>query len=341
MKRKDFASILKDYLEGRLSGKMESVVERWFDTVGKDEPVKLLDENEEADLQARYQQAIKERIYTPSQFPRRIAPWKKLAVAASITMAAAVAVYLYRPDAFGLHQKSVAALASLVNPAKTDTLITLADGSTVLLTSGSELKYFVDISAGTRDVYLMGAAFFNVAHNRAKPFMVHTGNITTKVLGTSFRVEKNPHSDALTVSVKTGRVSVFEDLDKETMTARRQVILTPNQKVIYRGKDNALVSQLVEAPQWIPEVEEKYAESIVTHFDQAPVIEVFRSIEKLYGVPLVYDAAQFSKCTITTSLESGNLYDRLAIVCEVLNASYRVEGMTIRLTGKGCETINP
>jgi ferric-dicitrate binding protein FerR (iron transport regulator) len=87
-------------------------------------------------------------------------------------------------------------------------LINLPDGSTVILNQNSKLEYPPDFSSNTRDVYLNGEAFFDIKHNPSKPFIVHTGSISTKVLGTAFNIHAYRSQKFVEVTVTRGKVEV-------------------------------------------------------------------------------------------------------------------------------------
>lgn len=87
-------------------------------------------------------------------------------------------------------------------------LIILPDSSRVYLNAGSRLKYPEKYAEASREVYLEGEAFFKVTKNKHLPFIVHTKRLSTRVLGTSFDVRNYAADADMSVSVKTGRVSV-------------------------------------------------------------------------------------------------------------------------------------
>jgi ferric-dicitrate binding protein FerR (iron transport regulator) len=86
--------------------------------------------------------------------------------------------------------------------------ITLADGSTVTLGVSSRLTPGAGFGATTRDVYLEGEAYFEVAADAHLPFVVHVGNTATRVLGTAFDVRKYTGDATVQVAVASGRVAV-------------------------------------------------------------------------------------------------------------------------------------
>ena len=68
-------------------------------------------------------------------------------------------------------------------------IITLSDGSSVLLQPNSKLSYPKIFTGNERKVYLSGEGFFEISKNPKKPFFVYANEIVTKVVGTSFRVK--------------------------------------------------------------------------------------------------------------------------------------------------------
>jgi len=86
--------------------------------------------------------------------------------------------------------------------------VILPDGSHVWLNSASSIRWAVPFNEKERSVELSGEAFFDVQHAGKVPFLIHSGAITTTVLGTSFDVTAYPHQKNMTVSVQSGKVKV-------------------------------------------------------------------------------------------------------------------------------------
>jgi transmembrane sensor len=102
------------------------------------------------------------------------------------------------------------------NTSQKPLVLTLPDGSHVTIASGSRISYAHTFgSADTakngamRDVYLLGEAFFEVTRNPHRPFRVFANEIVTKVLGTSFTVRSFEKDTTIQVTVRTGKVSVY------------------------------------------------------------------------------------------------------------------------------------
>ncbi|MEJ5055498.1 FecR family protein [Sphingobacterium sp. MYb382] len=88
-------------------------------------------------------------------------------------------------------------------------LLTLADGTKVWLNASSRLEYPTAFEKGNpREVTLIGEAYFEVEKAKDWPFIIHTADVQTKVLGTKFNIKAYPGFANITVSVKSGKVSV-------------------------------------------------------------------------------------------------------------------------------------
>lgn len=86
--------------------------------------------------------------------------------------------------------------------------VVLPDGSLVNLNAGSVLKFVPSFSADEREVSLQGEAFFQVEHDASRPFIVKTGNLKIKVLGTSFNVSNYLEDSSITTFLENGKIQV-------------------------------------------------------------------------------------------------------------------------------------
>jgi ferric-dicitrate binding protein FerR (iron transport regulator) len=221
------------------------------------------------------------------------------------------------------------------NTTNHDVTLTLQDQSRVTLAPASRLNYPQHFTGTGRDVYLVGKGFFKVSHNPARPFQVHTEQLVTTVLGTSFTVKAFAGQEA-SVQVRTGKVRVTpltaasaDVPDKITAPIPASVVLRPNQQAVYSPAKVQMTKELVPEPAVL--VEQTFA------FDDRPVSEVLGALATAYGVEIVYDKAVFAHCTVTLKLTSESLYDKLDVVCKTLGASYAKAGTRIIVRGKPCK----
>ena len=195
---------------------------------------------------------------------------------------------------------------------------------------------------GKREVYLEGEAFFQITKNPQKPFLVYYNNIVTKVLGTSFTINTNPQTGNVEVVVKTGRVQVSENKKLMKGDELNAVIVTPNQKAIYKTEARLFETILVENPQLIADDEHTSIKTPLNHkenfvYDQEKLLNVFKQLEQRYGIEIITENATLNNCVFTGDVSDQDLYTKLKIICLTTNSSYEINGTKILIKGKGCD----
>lgn len=274
--------------------------------------------------------------------PRRILPWRWIAAASVVLVVMASWLYLnYQkaPDASSLIAAMPANTIHDENTTAQPKIITLADGTAITLKPGSSIYYKKDFEDSLREVYLEGEAFFHVARNPQKPFLVYYNNLVTRVLGTSFTINTNPQTGNIEVAVKTGRVQVYENKKLASVTgAPLSVILTPNQKAVYEADKRILQASLVTAPELVlpNEGAGKLTDGDRFVYDQAKLSTVFEELGKAYGIEIVVENTNLNNCAFTGDLTSQDLFTKLKIICLTTNATYEITGTRILVKGVGC-----
>lgn len=212
--------------------------------------------------------------------------------------------------------------------------ILLSDGSEVLLEKNSRLSYAAAFTSGKREVYLTGNAFFKIARNPSKPFIVYTQDIVTKVLGTSFAVKAPAGGKMVSVLVKTGKVSVFRRENFAGPEAGsgtlKGLVLTPNQEMVYDVVHEQMNKSLAETPTLTRD------SAVSFNFDDTPVADVFRKLHDAYGITIVADEEALTSCTISATLGNESFYEKLNIICKIINATYQVIDGNIVINARGC-----
>lgn len=107
--------------------------------------------------------------------------------------------------------------------------IELPDGTHVSLNSGSFIRYPAAFSGSSRDVYFEGEAYFEVKKGKL-PFVVTTGDVNIRVLGTTFNVKAYPEEKEIETTLIAGKVEV--DYTNPSGTGIKTIVLKPNQKVV-------------------------------------------------------------------------------------------------------------
>lgn len=279
------------------------------------------------------------------QYPRPSVPIRKAVkwlVAASVIAAIAASVFIANNS--WKHSTADSELAMFTTSAgdsffenNIDSVktVSLSDGSTVALYKGGKLRFSTQHDSARREAFLSGSAFFSVAHNPSKPFIVYTKNIVAKVLGTSFTVKAMPNESTAIVAVATGKVSVFKKEKFKEEDAKPGVleglIITPNQQASYEATKGTISKALVALPAAVGTADT----SLV--FDATPAVAVFKKLQELYGIPIVIDEAALASCSINASFKRNEtFYEKLSIICQTINASYQIVDASIVVSAQGC-----
>lgn len=148
--------------------------------------------------------------------------------------------------------------------------VLLSDSTKVKLGPTSTLRYPKNFNGDKRVVSLNGEGYFEVAHNARKPFIIQTGELEIKVLGTSFNVHAFENDKLSKIALFTGKVEVSNG------TKRLQLI--PGQAIVYH-KNKAIFS--VES---FEAAKEKEIMAGVLHFEKATYQEIARQLNRKYGI---------------------------------------------------------
>ncbi len=199
--------------------------------------------------------------------------------------------------------------------------IVLYDGTTINLDSGSELRYpkkFGD----TREVYLKGEGFFQVAKNPLKPFLIYAENAQIRVLGTKFNVRSwAEDSKGVTVTVAEGKVSLSNKLSdipqKIILTKNMQSSLSENGKL-----SDPIIVEATEYSKWIQND---------AFFRKASLKQVILQLQRWYNVEFEVDEDLLER-VLTIHLENKSLNDILNLIAVVTNTTVKKDGNKILLT---------
>lgn len=226
-----------------------------------------------------------------------------------------------------------------VNTSDKPVTIALPDGSAISLAPGSRIGYANHFdSTDNRDVYLSGEAFFEVTKNPDRPFRVFANEIVTKVLGTSFTVRSFENDTTIQVIVRTGKVTVYSQAVTNTRRSATdhkpgEVILTPNQQLVYEKTGHKFQKVLLDDPLLIvSKVTEQKME-----YEDASLIGVFNELSRAYGIGIVYDNDLLEKCTVTADLKNETFYHKLDLICTAIGASYEVIDGQVVIQSNGCQ----
>ncbi|MBL1411488.1 FecR family protein [Sphingobacterium faecale] len=202
--------------------------------------------------------------------------------------------------------------------------ITLRDGSSILLNGNSSLYYPKLVTDDYRMVKLQGEAFFDVASDRQKPFIVIADDFTTQVVGTSFNIDTDNNR---TIQVNTGKVNVFKVSDKSIT----QALKAHHLQISKLDKDIAAISTgsvtLIEGEKaklnatgaWevSPYSLRNWKDNELTYINE-PMTKVVRNLYRNFGDSIRLDSSFMNK-KITITLSNKNSIQVLNTLTELCN----------------------
>ncbi len=319
--------IIEKYLAHQCSEAEQMLVEAWYKSFENNPDGishLLVSEQDELSNQVRanIERQIKpNKLYTP---PRWI--WYASGLAAMLLIVIGLSFYFNIDSPAKLSR--ISSDIPLSDWAKYENLsakvlkVDLPDGSTVWLQPKTLLSYNQSDRV-YRQVNLRGEAFFDVKRDESRPFLIYSGKMTTKVLGTSFNVRAFPETEKFEVSVVTGKVSVANESEKE-------VFVTPKQQVVLETKTDVMVIKE------IPKDKTYYWELASLSFDNTSMENVISSIEQNYNVTIEL-SPKLKACRLSGNFTNEHLATILEIVCRSIEAEYVIDGDKIILRGEGCE----
>jgi len=200
----------------------------------------------------------------------------------------------------------------------------LTDGTKVVLNENSSITYLDDLAhSGERRVQLVGEAYFKVAKNPDLPFVVNTGNVLTRVLGTSFNVRAFPNHD-VEVTVETGKVLVESQF--------KGVALESNQQATVNLETSNILKSSIDSKNvtvW---------KNTEMEFDMVSLKEAFFIMERYYNVTIITNDQTDLSCTFRSKYENENLETVLQGLKLIFDFDYKIlEGNKIKISGAGCK----
>lgn len=166
----------------------------------------------------------------------------KRSLAVGLSIAAMIAIMFVMNNLFFADGKdSNIAMLEQVNSQESSLVTTLADGSIVYLGKDGKLEYPEEFLSDTRNVNLKGDAFFEVAKNRKKPFIITTPDVTIEVLGTSFSITKSDKFPFM-LNVRSGKVKVVDRKTNEVVYVEKgeSVSLSSGHLTSFVSKENPM-----------------------------------------------------------------------------------------------------
>jgi ferric-dicitrate binding protein FerR (iron transport regulator) len=202
---------------------------------------------------------------------------------------------------------------------------TLPDGSIVSLHAGSQIRYAAKFDSKIRKVELNGEAYFEVTHDKTKPFVVASGDARVKVLGTKFNVNTSKAAGTMEVVLTSGKVSVFY-----RRSPQDNVLLMPGEKAVLLVSQKQISKSANTDPNYLA------WKTLVLTFNDETLGQVINTLQNVYQTTIILKDPQLSGCRVTASFSGQSLQSVLQVLKETLDLQVAENGNRIELSGKSC-----
>jgi len=348
---KEFWLLAGKYLEGGISGsetavlfemmekdsslrdEFEATKKLWKDSAAEEQgydrgvflrTIRKINDYEEGRLASPelppYEGSVTETAHEPLFRRRRIGAWKKwIAAAAALTGVFLISYWLLNGS--GRAHKPVQWATIDVQPGRHERLV-LPDSTVVIVNAGSHIEYPLSFTDSIREIHLDGEAFFEVTNNPEQPFIVTSGVLRTKVLGTSFNVRCYKEDETQTVLVATGKVQV-------NAAGHPPIQVLPDQLLTYRIKagNSIITGQPHEEMNW---------QRNRMAFNDISFRDLAGELGRRYAKKLVFADPPLQHCRYRVSFNDLPLEKILQQLSLTNGFSYMFKGDSIYLKGKGC-----
>jgi ferric-dicitrate binding protein FerR (iron transport regulator) len=263
---------------------------------------------------------------------QRRSSWWRVAAAAAVVVVVAGAVFwgvrrgglVGRPASVAVADVSAAGVVQTMVTGDRKRVVHLPDGSMVLLNRNSRLDYPRVFGDTSREVVLSGEAYFDVMHLAGRPFIVHTGKLSTRVLGTTFNIRAYPEDKAIAITVTSGRVQVLNERASVGM-------LVADQQIRYDVSGETIVQKKVDVRPLVA-----WRPSEVS-FDDITMEEAARRVGEWFGVTVHFVNPALKDCRITASFyREDQLEEIMTVICAVNQMSYTIHEKDVSIDGRGC-----
>lgn len=210
-------------------------------------------------------------------------------------------------------QPQIVQMIEKVNPYGKRSSFMLDDSTMIYLGAGSRLRYPVSFKGNIREVSLYGEAYFEVKHDVTKPFIIKTGAVNTRVLGTTFKITAFKNH-ALKVAVTSGKVSVGRN------KAKPLAILTPGRQLEYtEGTPPTVTNISVDGvARW------KQGTLVFNH---TPLNDLMEEVGRWYGLNIRFKNKTLAKIPVTVTLDANVPVNRLMNALEgIIALHYQIKG---------------
>ncbi len=250
--------------------------------------------------------------------PDRTFIWLRIVAAAVAVIAISVSIYLFKIKS--VQENDIALLQTKWG---STAQVKLPDGTMVTLNSSSVLKYPKHFNGSTREVYLNGEGYFDVAKDHQHPFIVHTEKTAIKVLGTAFNLKSYANDAQFEATLFRGSIQATLNNDPSV-----NILLKPSDKLIVNASGYQLTKETYADHSNTINAETAWMNHKLI-FKNEPFNLLANNLTRKYGLDIVFKNDGLRSIKLSGEFENENIEQVLLSLQIVTKFNYKVSGNTI------------
>lgn len=194
------------------------------------------------------------------------------------------------------------------------------DGSHIWINSHSAVRYPQQFASDLRRIELEGEAFFQIARDPERPFVITTQNLTVTVLGTSFNVKSYREDDEIIITIATGKVQV------EAGGQHRDLL--PGEQLHFNKESGIITTVSID-----PEEAYSWKDGWLT-FNSVSLADISKTLERWYGVKVIIEGEALKKMKVTLKRKDETLNNVLEIISFTAGVNYEIANKIVTIKPK-------
>jgi ferric-dicitrate binding protein FerR (iron transport regulator) len=318
MDNREFSNLIERYKRGEISSQEQELLERFLESFQTNSGDWI---EQEMGNQGIIEKKIYSRILRDRNKEKIHSINRTIFFPSLLQRAAAIALFFILSSGIiylsGVFSKKTVPVVwhDEVTSAGEKSIITLSDSSQVTLNADSKLRYPDRFDNARREVYLEGEGYFVVKHITHQPFILHTGNLSTTVLGTKFNVSAYPENKAIAVSLLEGKVQVTRS---EQGTNESIVVLKPQEQLMYDKELDVGSSSLFDSLEVVGWKDNIYK------FENAPLDKVLSQLERAFGIKFTITDQKVLAQKITIKFEKNSPQTVMDVIKRLTGLEYKI-----------------
>ncbi|SEW45184.1 FecR family protein [Chitinophaga arvensicola] len=310
MPMQDIKKLLKKYIAGKCTPEEQLLIEQWYQQAGDNSKADVSGLPFEQLESSIWQQVQQQTTPQPKRVPMQRTTLLKIAASLLLIIGTGMLIWLPRPAKENWQE----VFASKGVPLH----FTLDDGSQVWLNAGSGLRYPAHFTGTDRKIELLsGEICLDVKQDPARPFIIKSGQVSTRVLGTIFNVRNYPQLAFLQVTVQQGKVAVQADAQQTAA----EVVVLPNEQLTINTASPAVSKTNVDAKA----VNGWTSGKLLFNNERLDIIAI--TLENRYHKKISFASPSLSAYRITAGIEAtDSLQEVLEVLCLANKLYYTTAG---------------